>query len=133
MFLSIIQVCCKFQLIEFFFFSTKRQNYYEVHTAFRILKMSFNEMSYNGVFTVALHCPSIKVIHVQLSQIWWFFILSQFMYLLPAFLYQQIAWHIPPLTTFYTINNLLILFKRSNFTLIFLNAACNGNADTVSK
>ena len=35
MFLSIIQVCCKFQLIEFFFFPVKSQNYYEVHTAFQ--------------------------------------------------------------------------------------------------
>ena len=43
-----------------------------------------------------------------------------FMYLLLAFGYRWIAWHIPPLIPFFTINNISISVIRSNFTLILV-------------
>ena len=45
------------------------------------------------------------------------------MFLLLALAYKWIAWHIPPLIPFYTINNISILAKRSSYTLVFFKAA----------
>ena len=49
------------------------------------------------------------------------------MYLLLAVTYWWTAWYIPPLSPFSTINKISISVKRSNFTLIFLEAACHAN------
>ena len=53
------------------------------------------------------------------------------MYLLLAFTYLWIAWHIPPLLPFSTINNTSISIEKSNFTLISFNAACYANPGAV--
>ena len=49
------------------------------------------------------------------------------MYLLLAFAYRQIEWHILPLKPFYTINEISISAKRSTFTLVFFKAALHAN------
>ena len=49
------------------------------------------------------------------------------MYLLLAFAYRQIGWHISPLIPFSIINNILISIKRSNFTFVFLKVAYHAN------
>ena len=49
------------------------------------------------------------------------------MYFLLAFVNQEIESHIPPLTPFSTINNILMSVKRSIFTLVFFKAACHAN------
>ena len=41
--------------------------------------------------------------------------------------------HIPPQTPFSTINNISISVKRSNFILVFLEAACHANPCAVRK
>ena len=49
------------------------------------------------------------------------------MYLLLALPYRQIKCHIPPLIPFSTNNIISLSLKRSNFTLVFLKAACHAN------
>ena len=44
-----------------------------------------------------------------------------------------IAWHIPPLILFPTINNISISVDRSNFTLVFFKATCHANPVTERK
>ena len=41
------------------------------------------------------------------------------MYLLLAFAYQKIKWHIPHLIPSSTISDILISIKRSNYNLVF--------------
>ena len=55
------------------------------------------------------------------------------MYLLLAVSYRLIAWHIPPLIPFCTVENLRISLKRSNFTLILFKVACHANRGAVRK
>ena len=43
------------------------------------------------------------------------------------------AWHIPPVTPFFTINNKSISVKRSNFTLVFFKDAYHFNPGAVRK
>ena len=49
------------------------------------------------------------------------------MRLLFAFAYLCIAWHIPPLIPFSTINNISILVNNSNYTPVFFKQACHAN------
>ena len=50
-----------------------------------------------------------------------------FMYLLLAFAYQWIAWFIPPLVPFSTINNISISLHKSDDSLDFFKAAFHAN------
>ena len=50
-----------------------------------------------------------------------------FLYLLFAFAYLYIAWHIPPLITFSTIINISLSVNNSNFTLLFSKQPCHAN------
>ena len=49
------------------------------------------------------------------------------MYLLLAFAYWYIEWHILPLITFSTINNTLMPIKRFYFALVLFEAAFHAN------
>ena len=51
------------------------------------------------------------------------------MYLSLAFVYRQIEWYSHPLLPFCTITNISISTKRSNFTLVFFEAACHANPE----
>ena len=55
------------------------------------------------------------------------------MYLLLAFACQWIPLHIHLMIHFGTINNISLSDKLSSFALVFLNTACNANADSVRK
>ena len=55
------------------------------------------------------------------------------MYLLLAFPYWEIEWHIPPQIPFFTINNISISVISSNFTLVFVKATYHANPGTVIK
>ena len=55
------------------------------------------------------------------------------MYLLLAFAYVWIAWLIPPIIPFCTINNVSISINRSNFTLVFLKTAYHDNSGVGKK
>ena len=61
------------------------------------------------------------------------FLPQVFMYLLLAFIYQWIAWHIPPPIDFSTINNTSRLPKRSNFGWVTFKAACHQFVGAVGK
>ena len=41
--------------------------------------------------------------------------------------YWRVAWHIPPLNHFSTINSMSVSVNKSNFTSVFLKAAFNPN------
>ena len=76
------------------------------------------------------HWPTIQIIYIPVLRIRQFFIfIIIFMYLLLAFAYRQIEWHIPPLILFSTINNITKSVQKSNFTLVFFKAACHGNPE----
>ena len=49
------------------------------------------------------------------------------MHLLFAFAYLFIAWHIPPLIPFSTINNISISVNNPNFTPVYFKQACYSN------
>ena len=44
-----------------------------------------------------------------------------------AFAYLCIAWHIPPVIPFSTINNILISVNNFSFTSVILKQACHAN------
>ena len=50
------------------------------------------------------------------------------MYLLLAFTYQWMIWHLPLLTPFSTINNMLISVKRFDFALVDFHAPGHANS-----
>ena len=54
------------------------------------------------------------------------------MYLLLAFAYQYIEWHIPFLIPFSTVNNISISVKIPNFTLFF-KATCHAKPFAIRK
>ena len=47
------------------------------------------------------------------------FLSQSFIYLLLAFVYRSIEWHIPPLILFFCHYNISLSLKRFNFTLVF--------------
>ena len=55
------------------------------------------------------------------------------MYFLLDFVYWWIAWQIPLLKLFSTINNIPISVKKYDFTLAFSKTACHVNLGAVKK
>ena len=55
------------------------------------------------------------------------FLLKFFIYLLFAFEYLCIVWHISPLTHFSTIINISLFVNNSNFIPVFFKQACQAS------
>ena len=56
-----------------------------------------------------------------------------FIYLLLAFAYLLIKWHIPPLIPFSIINKISMSVNRSSSTLVFFITACYANSGAEKK
>ena len=97
-------------------------SFYEIFTRlryfFKRLKITCRQLLW--------HCPAIEIIYIPIYTIWRF-LSEYFIYLLLAFAYQWMAWHIPPLIHFSTINNISISVNKSNSTSVFFKAAYYAN------
>ena len=123
-------------------------NHVKLIKLFRILNIDFKKISFTFLFIIVLYeifiqfrnifnplriiywkllhrCLTIEIIHVPIFKVWQFFILSYtFIYLLLAFTYPLIEFHIFPLIPLSIINSISLSLDNSNFTSFFVKAVC---------
>ena len=97
-------------------------SFYEIFTRMRYFFKQLKTICRQPLW----HCPTIEIIYIPIYTIWRF-LSEYFIYLLLAFAYQWMAWHIPPLIPFSTINNISISVNKSNSTSVFFKAAYRAN------